>query len=252
MFSLTSKKALPVVRDIRPPIASQRPAAYEPESAGTAPSYCQSTRNAIDECDATAIAMGLQNVELGILVLDRNARLRFANGAGQRAIDLGESLFVDKAGFLRSTDSSMQQHLRFGSSYRSAANDKSQKTTGFELLAIPRRDGLPLVALIGRSQTVGAGPGPTRGEDDRTVIFIRDPERIQDKTSERVAHLFGLSQAEAHIVSRMVLGESLDGIAEGRGVSLSTIRNQVKSAQSKIGVSKQAGLVSLVLRAVQF
>ncbi|WP_367575937.1 helix-turn-helix transcriptional regulator [Pelagibius sp. Alg239-R121] len=61
-----------------------------------------------------------------------------------------------------------------------------------------------------------------------------------------------MSETEAIVADRLSTGASIDEIASERGVSVVTVRNQIKSAQAKTGVSRQAELVSLVLRSTHF
>ena len=80
------------------------------------------------------------------------------------------------------------------------------------------------------------------------VVFLRDPERELQGNDSELTEIFGLSAAEAQVVGRLTAGLSTQDIAEERSVSQVTVRNQIKSAQAKIGVSRQAELVSVVLR----
>ncbi|MBT0963865.1 helix-turn-helix transcriptional regulator [Denitromonas iodatirespirans] len=69
-----------------------------------------------------------------------------------------------------------------------------------------------------------------------------------------VADLLGLTPAEGQLVSALVEGKTLEESARLRGVSIGTVRGQLKQVFSKTGVSRQAELVRVVLSsaAVQF
>ena len=58
----------------------------------------------------------------------------------------------------------------------------------------------------------------------------------------------GLTRSEALIVLGLVQGDSLNQIAAARGVSISTVRNQVKSAMAKTATNRQAELAVLADR----
>ncbi len=60
--------------------------------------------------------------------------------------------------------------------------------------------------------------------------------------------LYSLTPAEARVTARLALGRSAEEIAEELGVSLETIRSQIRSVLSKTGTGRQGELISLVLR----
>ncbi len=59
---------------------------------------------------------------------------------------------------------------------------------------------------------------------------------------------FALTRSEAEVALAMVRGASLRQIAEARGVSINTVRNQVKSAMAKTATRRQIDLVLVVDR----
>lgn len=58
--------------------------------------------------------------------------------------------------------------------------------------------------------------------------------------------LFDLTPAEARLAEQLLAGEAIDGIAVSRGVSITTIRSQLRSIFAKTGTSRQAQLVALL------
>lgn len=65
-----------------------------------------------------------------------------------------------------------------------------------------------------------------------------------------IVTLFGLTPAEACLVAGLVAGYSLEQYAVRRGVSLGTVRGQLKQVLGKTGATRQAELVRLVLSSV--
>ena len=145
-----------------------------------------------------------------------------------------------------------------------------------------RRDGLSLVrgALVARTQTAdaalkraiaaatassncSASAVPVRrscgGQYSLTVsglragftpglvlIAFRDPDLVDPTVGRRLAALYGLSKAEAEIATRLAEGAPPSEIAEHRGVSLETVRKQLKSVFDKLGCSRQSEAVAIV------
>jgi DNA-binding CsgD family transcriptional regulator len=56
----------------------------------------------------------------------------------------------------------------------------------------------------------------------------------------------GLTPAEADIVLRLKSGENTRAISEARQSSIHTVRNQLKSAMTKLGVRRQVDVVRLI------
>lgn len=55
---------------------------------------------------------------------------------------------------------------------------------------------------------------------------------------------FALTAAEIQVVSALCQGDSAAAIAEARMVSVTTVRNQIKSVMAKVGVHRQSELIA--------
>jgi DNA-binding CsgD family transcriptional regulator len=60
--------------------------------------------------------------------------------------------------------------------------------------------------------------------------------------------MFGLTAAEAQLCAALLQGLSPQEHADARGVSITTVRSQIRSALSKTGQGRIAGLVALTAR----
>lgn len=197
--------------------------------------------------DLWAVQEGLQALSAAMVLLDASGRLVFANHVARTLLEKADGIAVDPSNVVRCQDRQAQKELR---RLLDQGLDERRDLDGAEpaTLAIRRKRGLPLVALVvsqpDRSSAAAA--------DRRTVLLLRDPERDLGVASDQLVALFGVSGAEADVVSRLAGGTSLEQIADERDVSLITVRNQLKSALGKFGVSRQVELVSIVLRSIQF
>lgn len=70
--------------------------------------------------------------------------------------------------------------------------------------------------------------------------------RADEEVARKLAEDFGLTPAETDIVLRLNSGENTSAIAKGRGASIHTVRNQLKTAMVKIGVRRQVDVVRQV------
>jgi DNA-binding CsgD family transcriptional regulator len=81
------------------------------------------------------------------------------------------------------------------------------------------------------------------------LVTLIDPTRAE--TAVDIAMLrqaFLLSAAEARLTGHLVAGLTPKGAALASGVTISTIRTQMRSTFAKTGVSRQSELVKLALR----
>jgi DNA-binding CsgD family transcriptional regulator len=82
----------------------------------------------------------------------------------------------------------------------------------------------------------------------RAVLMIVDPDVREAPQAPVLRQVFGLTGAEASVAIALSGGRAVEDIARMRGVSLGTLRNQVKTICAKTDTHRQAGLVALLLR----
>jgi DNA-binding CsgD family transcriptional regulator len=82
----------------------------------------------------------------------------------------------------------------------------------------------------------------------RAVLMIIDPETQLSPQESVLRQAFGLTRAEASVAVALSSGRGVDEIARMRGVSIGTLRNQLKIILAKTDTRRQAGLVALLLR----
>lgn len=92
------------------------------------------------------------------------------------------------------------------------------------------------------------GFGPLDGADGplRFVLLAAAPD--QGGRTERVMQVLSLSRSEAEIVLALGAGSTPREIADARGTSIHTVRNQIKAALGHAEVRRQADLLRLVDR----
>ena len=202
--------------------------------------------------DLSAVAHSVEAMPNAVFLLNTNGRVLFSNQEAKRLTENKDAICIDNGGFLRCKDWSAQQRLRRSLTrvFSGGFEGTCRKKVAF---AIPRTDGRPLAVLL-TYEPRAAGKGFKQQTEDfaRIVLVLRDPQRQCSDTSEWLVRLYGLSEAEAIVADRLSTGASIDEIASERGVSVVTVRNQIKSATAKTGVNRQAELVSLVLRSTHF
>ena len=98
----------------------------------------------------------------------------------------------------------------------------------------------PLLAASGQDTT----------NEACAVIFGADPEGSHVGTTTVLETLYGLTRAEAELVRLVAEGHSLDEVASERGVTMNTVRSQLKQVFAKTDTNRQGQLMRLVLTGV--
>lgn len=84
------------------------------------------------------------------------------------------------------------------------------------------------------------------GTTPLAMVLLHDPALNSNLDPFIVAETFDLTPAEARVAVQMVNGLTVDGIAQKSGVSVNTVKSQIKSLFQKTGTSRQAELVSVI------
>ncbi|WP_052763982.1 helix-turn-helix transcriptional regulator [Microvirga massiliensis] len=129
----------------------------------------------------------------------------------------------------------LDQHLKYGGTH------KQWRRRGLGLI---RPDKRPLIAYV-----VPVDPD-ARAEIDGAalVLILVDPEDCVEASDAILQQVFEMTKAEARIANRLLCGSSLQEIANDTGVSVSTVRAQMKALFAKTGTHRQAELVALLTR----
>lgn len=85
-------------------------------------------------------------------------------------------------------------------------------------------------------------------EDAMVAVYLQDPQDHLDLDEGLMERLFGLTGAEARVGAGLALGKDIQAMADEAGVTVNTVRTQLKSVMAKTGTRRQAELVGLLLR----
>ena len=163
-------------------------------------------------------------------VFDRNLQIAATNAIGARLLCAEVGASIADLPILKADLDAFLTHSRILLKSDSAAHAlvRVRRQTGkrlivFQLRPLRARSGEAFVAAISSE--------------------IHWPERYR----ETLGHAFDLSAAESEIVRLIVDCKSVSEIAEMRGRSVGTVRNQIKSILAKTGSRSQIELVRLIM-----
>lgn len=79
------------------------------------------------------------------------------------------------------------------------------------------------------------------------ALYLSDPASPAFMQAETLQHIYGMSPAESAVAIGLANGLDLRQISEQNGVSLETVRSQLKSVFSRMGVHKQQDVIRAIL-----
>lgn len=164
-----------------------------------------------------------------VFVVDQAHVLTFANTAGEALIRRGDAIAV-KAGRFQAIARNSARLLKRAVEVACCPTPTSSAV----LLEHPR--GKPLPATI----------MPLSNGARQALVIVQDATHTNAGLITQLQAFFGLTAAEAMIGTRLADGLSLPDIAAMRGVSLATVRAQLKSLLQKMECHRQSELVSVV------
>ena len=182
----------------------------------------------------------------GMVLVDRDCRLLLANRSASRLLDSGDGLGLSHG---RITASRRDQVDQLSNLVEKACTGLGlDDDDGAGVMTVDRGDGVRPLSIKVAPVQLSTGDNGSRA----AAIFIRDLEVRQSVPPEVVAKLFGLTFAEARVVVELVKGKRPQEVSEDLGVSLNTVRNQLKQIFSKTNTGRQSELISLVLSSAAF
>ena len=183
----------------------------------------------------------LDNTRLGVIQLDRRGCVIGANDRARSLLREGYGLFVQD-GFLGARAPADDRHLQ-----------------GLLAAALPRFG----LQATGGSMTVFRWPLGTQqevrvlpvGDDQRdfgmgrvtVLVLVTEPGRPPQLDPKLVASALGLTKTESQVAVALAMGQTPSDIAKRRGRKVTTVRFHVKQTYAKLGLSRQADLIRLVL-----
>jgi DNA-binding CsgD family transcriptional regulator/PAS domain-containing protein len=164
-----------------------------------------------------------------VFVVDQAQRLTFANTGGEALIRRGDAIAV-----------------RTGRLHGVARNSERLLKRALELACCPTPTSSAVLIEHPRGKPLPATIMPLSGCARHALIIVQDATHTNAGLITQLQAFFGLTAAEAMIGTRLADGLSLPDIAAIRGVSVATVRAQLKSLLQKMDCHRQSELVSVV------
>ncbi|OAN58365.1 helix-turn-helix transcriptional regulator [Sphingomonas sp. TDK1] len=190
----------------------------------------------------TAMAGVLDRLRVGIVLSSRLGDVRWRNAAALRMLHQGASMTIVQDR-LRGTSVEGRQGL---ARLLAARPDDRTAAACFHM-----RDGRHVQALALPLETLAGDACRRWGDAESEVALVLiDPGQAPQLATEPVMALFGLTPAEAQLAVALSQGSSLSEYATHRGVSVGTVRVQMKRILEKTDSRRQADLVGKLYASV--
>ncbi|WP_420145781.1 helix-turn-helix transcriptional regulator [Sphingobium sp.] len=175
----------------------------------------------------------LDLVEHAIFTLNAAGRLINGNAQAETMLQRQDALLL-RHGQVRARDAQCDAALQ--TALRAAA---AREATQAGALFVQRERGLPYMLSVSAIWT---------GSERQIVLIATDPGVHDASLASRLRSLHGLTRAEADIVAALCEGKALEDVSDERGVSLATVRTQMKAIYSKTDCRRQSELVARFAR----
>lgn len=179
----------------------------------------------------------LDAMPLGMMVVDDD-EVKVANRAARSLLDEGNAMRVRNGRLHGATQ-------RADTDLRDAVHQALSGTDQPVGVILPLDHAEPIRAVIRRLHAKSARMLGTPSE--AVALYVTDPRKPLETPQEILQRLFGLTAREAAVLQILAEGQDANAVAARLGVGITTVRSHIKHIKGRIGVSRQAELVRLVL-----
>jgi DNA-binding CsgD family transcriptional regulator len=181
----------------------------------------------------------LNQLAAGVLILDNQARVAFANTAAEEIAAVRDVLvLIDGTVRCRQREQSDILRRLVGSAIAGGP--------GGSLLLNASSRRLPVSALVAPLVGVLAESLAAQGLQGAAAIFLSDPERDAVTLTEQLQALYKLSPTEARVAWLIARSEGINDVARSLGLAPETVRTHLKHIYAKTGVHRQSALAYLL------
>jgi DNA-binding CsgD family transcriptional regulator len=189
-----------------------------------------------------AITVGaLEQLSLGVIIVGAGGVVRFHNKTVQKMLraDLGVAI---RRGRLCLDDLNAEQMLYKALNEVLEASARQVNRIQGTMITARSKSDRPLSLLVSPLASDAQGAG-----HPVAAIFVGDPQERRKPREESISKAYGLTPAEARLVRSLLDGEHLQEYAGRIGVSLHTVKTQLKQVFLKTGHGRQTDLVRDIL-----
>lgn len=183
-------------------------------------------------CLSSQVLTAINMLNMGILVVDREARITFANCTAKDLLQFHKGASVHAQ-----PPADTLQSGALNRRLRQAISGGEHPAGGY--LALPTAGDKRLIVLVVPCRNDEAG---ARGEAS-SILFVSDLAAEHDVDLSPIASLYELTPAETRLLEGLVRGERVGEYAKQAGITLNTAKSHLKRLFTKTQTSRQSDLV---------
>ena len=183
----------------------------------------------------------VDQLPIAVMLVSGGGLVGLCNHAAEDLLGRRDGICL-RSGYLAGSSARTTSELRRLIS-KAASGLGSDEAVSGEHFVIPRGpDRLPLIGV--------AYPGRTaEGESQpAVVVLVKDPQVESTQSIADFIKVYGITNAEARLLSLLSSGSGLFEAATELGISKNTARTHMRSIYAKVGTHRQADLVRLLNR----
>lgn len=198
------------------------------------------------ERERAVYAGAVEQLLVATFILDEQCQVLSVNATAAALLAAGEGVSVS-GNRLRLANPEADRELRalLADAMQSRRQRKPQPASAMH---IPRGSMQSPLGLVARAVPPASG-AQAQGMPS-IAVFIRDPAQAAEAPQQVISRLYKLTSAESSLAMLLANGLTLDEAAEHLCVSRNTARAHLRAVFAKTGVTRQSGLVRLILNSV--
>ena len=198
-----------------------------------------------------SLRSALERLPIGALIVDATLAVRLQTEGARQLLARRDGLSLTDTGAMSSSRESPEgddlgptfgvMDPRADADLRACIQrlNRPGEASREHMISVARTSGRPYGLLIARLDR--SGPDPD------FLVLVSDPDAPLALQPEALRRLYRLTPAESRLCAALANGDTLKSYAEAEGVSLETVRSQLKQAMVKTSTHKQAQLVRLLV-----
>ena len=195
------------------------------------------------KCLAGITADVLDRLSHGVILLDEKQHVLKVNTCAEHLLR-GQYPITVRQGQLAAREPTIQRELQrlIG---QCVATSQQDGTSVGGLINMPYGPNGAAIHVLVCPMRIAAGRLDVR--PPAAVVFLHDPMAAKNIDEQTIRGGFGLTVAESRLAALLVAGSSIQQASTQLGLSLNTVRTQLKSVFAKTGVNRQAELLRALL-----
>jgi DNA-binding CsgD family transcriptional regulator len=188
----------------------------------------------------------LNRLSLAVIAIDQTGRVQSMNRSAHRILSQRDGLRLTSRGLVAEIPSANAELRRvlWGTAFDATPEGVHPERAILVERPSAKRPYVVFVVPSRRRDRGLFGPGAS------AVIFITDPEARPKDIAEVLIEAFNLTPAEARLAAILVDGKDLNEVCDILSIRRNTGRAHLRSLFDKVGVRRQAELVSVLLRSI--